>query len=112
MKTFIVVCFSIGVCFAAAKPTEIPGGAVQTAPGFYRYTDGEGTAWLLRRTPFGVAAVEEKAPELVTATEAGDSVRFEKKTFFGVSTWQKKKSDLTESERAVWDRQHGRDAAK
>ena len=115
MKVLIVFCFSIWICFAAekpVKPTEIPAGAVQTEPGFYRYTDAGGTTWLLRKTPFGVAAVEEKPSELVKATEVGDNIRFEQSTPFGAHTWLKKKSDLTEAERAVWDRQRSRDAAK
>jgi hypothetical protein len=96
----------------AAKPTEIPAGAVELAPGSYRFTDSKGTRWLLRKTPFGVAAVEEKSSELVTATEDGDSVRFEQRTPFGVHTWQKKKSELNDPERAVWERERDRDASK
>ena len=114
MKVWIVLCFCAAMGAAAdrpaAKPTDIPAGAVQAGPGLYRYTDAGGTAWLLRRTPFGVAAVEEKESELVKATEAGDSVRFERRTPFATYTWTKKKSELNASERAVWERQ--RDAGK
>jgi hypothetical protein len=113
MKAILVLCFAIAVCFGAdqsVKPTGIPASAVQTQPGFYRYTDAAGTTWLLRQTPFGVAAVEEKSSELVKATDMGDSIRFDQTTLFGVHTWQKKKTDLTQPEREVWDRQHSRDA--
>jgi hypothetical protein len=115
MKAGIVLCFcaAMGAAAdqpAAVKPADIPAGAVQTGPGSYRYTDAGGTAWLLRRTPFGVAAVEEKASELVKATEAGDNIRFERRTPFASYTWTKKKSELSASERAVWER--AREAAK
>lgn len=115
MKAWIVLCVWAAMAAAAdrpavVKPVEIPAGAVETGPGSYRYTDAGGTAWLLRRTPFGVAAVEEKASELVKATEAGDSIRFERRTPFASYTWTKKKSELSVSERAVWERE--RDTAK
>ena len=115
MKALTVFCIAIGICFAAdkpVKPTEIPAGAVQTEPYSYRYVDATGTVWLLRQTPFGVAAVEEKYSDLVKATEEGDSIRFVQTTPFGTHTWTRKKSDLTEAERAVWDRQRIRDVAK
>ena len=117
MRAWIVLCFCAAICAAAdrpaaVKPTDIPAAAVQTGPGSYRYTDASGTAWLLRRTPFGVAAVEEKASELVKATEAGDSIRFEERTPFATYTWVKKKSELSASERAVWERNRDQDNAK
>lgn len=115
MKALLVVCFSIGVCLAAEKPvrpTTIPASAVQVEPGQYRYVDGDGVAWLLRRTPFGVAAVQERASDLVKATEMGDSIRFVQTTPFGSHTWDRKKSELTEAERAVWDRQRSREDVK
>ncbi len=115
MRASIVFCLAMGVCFAADKPVKpigIPAGAVQTEPGSYRYVDATGTAWLLRQTPFGVAAVEEKSADLVKATDEGDSVHFVQSTPFGTHTWNRKKSELTEAERAVWDRQRSREAAK
>lgn len=117
MKAWMVLCFCAAMGAAAdrpapGRPADIPAGAVQTGPGSFRYTDSAGTVWLLRRTPFGVAAVEEKTSELVKATEDGDSIRFEQRTPFGSHIWTKRKSELSASERAVWDRERVQDAAK
>jgi hypothetical protein len=133
MKAAIVLCssiglyLSIGICAAAdtkpapaavaagknsAKPTEIPAGAEELAPSSYRFTDANGVRWLLRKTPFGVSAVEERSAGIVKATDNGDSVRFVQNTPFGSHSWERKKSELNESEREVWERQRDLDAAK
>ena len=115
MKVVVIASFLIAGCFAAekpVKPTSIPPAAVETSPGFFRYTDAAGTKWLLHKTPFGVAAVEEKDSDLVKASDAGDRVRFVQASPFGTHTWLKKKSELTEEEQEIWDRQQSRDRAK
>ncbi len=85
----------------------IPTGAVQVEPFLYRYTDAQGKTWMYRKTPFGVSKWEDKpAPEPVaeadpvTATDLGDSVRFERKTPFGTTHWVRKKTELTADEQA------------
>ena len=40
----------------------------------------------------------------ITATEDGDTIRFERAGPFGVYKWQKKKSELADDERAAWER--------
>jgi hypothetical protein len=106
---------------SAAKPAsptaelKLPAGATMVEPGTYTYTDAKGKKWIYRKTPFGLSRAEDKpapadaapAPPLgagMTATEDGDSVRFERPSPFGVYRWQKKKSDLTDDERAAWER--------
>jgi hypothetical protein len=103
----------------APAPLTIPKDAVQTTPGFYRWTDKDGKVWTYRRTPFGVsrwpaesvdaaqsAADKQKAvSERTTAVEAGDSIRFEQSTPFGKRTWVRKKSELNETEQRIWDLQ-------
>ena len=37
----------------------------------------------------------------IAVTDLGDSFRFEKKTPFGASTWTRKKSELTDEEKAL-----------
>lgn len=116
MKLLLVFCAAMAMgtaaenktapAHAALKPTTIPAGAVETQPGFYTYTDNEGTRWLLRKTPFGVSAVEEKTSDLVKTTDEGDRVRFEQATPFGTHRWEKKKSEMNPFEREVWERQH------
>ena len=97
------------------KPVEIPAGAVETEPSTYRYTDAQGKKWIYRRTPFGVARLEDKgdaaakaeasAPaDNATATADGEYIRFERPSPFGPYKWQKKKTELDENERAIWDR--------
>lgn len=103
-------------------PLTVPKDAVETEPGFYKWTDKDGKVWTYRRTPFGVArwpadsapnhdkssgangAVAAEPPAGITATDAGDSIRFERATPFGKKTWSRKKSELTPDEKAVWER--------
>jgi hypothetical protein len=104
----------------AKKPAGIPAGAVLVAPGSYRYTDQAGTAWIYRQTPFGVARLEDKpaaevaspGQDYIRATEDGDTIRFERPGPFGHYRWQRKKSELSDSERAIWNRQRSAVTAK
>ena len=98
------------------KPVEIPKGAVETDPGTFRFTDADGKKWIYRKTPFGVARLEDKPTDSdavkpaadpsagVKAVEDGDVVHFERSGPFGVYKWQKKKSELDEIERAALER--------
>ncbi len=95
------------------KPLAIPAGAVESEPGAWHYTDAQGKKWVYRKTPFGVARMEDKpdtrpAPavkvEDVKATESGDYILFERPGPFGTYKWQTKKSDLNELEQAAWNR--------
>jgi hypothetical protein len=95
-----------------SKPMAIPSTAVQDAAGDYHFTDPQGKKWIYRKTPWGVARLEDN-PESATAqavapngagiraTEDGDSVRFERPGPFGVWKWEKKKSELDETEKAA-----------
>ena len=103
----------------APRPTVaprlvVPKGAVQSAPGTFRYTDAKGVKWIYRETPFGVARLKD-VPENATvpapdpgagikATIDGDTVRFERPGPFGVYKWEKSKSDLNDAERAALNR--------
>jgi len=53
------------------------------------------------------AAAEAASPgqDYILATEDGDTIRFERPSPFGPYRWQRKKSELSESERAIWNRQ-------
>src|SRR4051794_38361855 len=84
----------------ASKPIAIPAGATQSTDGDYHYTDTQGKKWIYRRTPFGVARLEEKAEEQrkvsdtdkaagVKATQEGDMVHFERPGPFGAWKWEK-----------------------
>jgi hypothetical protein len=100
---------------AQSQAQSIPAGATQVEPNLYRYTDSNGKTWNYRQTPFGISrweATSSSAPEAnpetsqpkrdpVTVTDLGDSYRFEKKTPFGQSTWVRKKSALTDEEKAL-----------
>jgi hypothetical protein len=106
---------------AAQKPTAaqkanppvltIPEGAKLVEPNTYRFTDSSGKTWMYRQTPFGISRWEDSpapaAPQLApqtqptTVTDLGDSVRFERKTAFGVSQWVRKKTELTDEEKAL-----------
>jgi hypothetical protein len=93
----------------AAQPVAIPADAVETTPGTFAYTDPQGKKWLYRKTPFGVAKVEDKEapapaaaapqPAKVKATEEGDTIHFERPGPFGVYKWNRKKAELSDDER-------------
>ena len=110
----------------AAQRLTLPDGAVKAGPGTWRYTDAQGKNWLFTDTPFGLARSEDKPASAtgsaeraaggsqITATEDGDSVRFEMPTPFGTSRWQRKKTELNTFEQAAWERakSHSAEVAK
>ncbi len=112
---------------AQARPPAagVPAGAVETSPGNWHYTDAQGKGWVYRKTPFGIARLEEKpaAPDAKTAqlekadlnsiqaTEDGDMVRFERRGPFGVYKWSKPKKDLNDMERKAWESSQKKTAA-
>src|SRR5216684_721969 len=80
-----------------APPAEIviPAGATQIEPATYTFTDAQGKKWIYRKTPFGIARLEDKPADTsaapaaaagseITAREDGDTVRFERPGPFGV----------------------------
>jgi len=101
MKAAIVLCFSIGMCAAADS----------NGPQTSRVTDANGARWILRQTPFGVAATRE-ANAGIRAADAGESVRFVKSTPFGPLQWERRKADLNPEEREIWEQQRDRDSVK
>ena len=99
------------------EPLKLPPGAVQVDAVTYTYTDAKGKKWIYRQTPFGLSRAEDKpvepnvAPVNIPATDSGDSVKFERPGPFGVYRWEKKKTELTDDERAAWERSRGADHA-
>lgn len=103
----------------AAKPpvqqSLVPKGAEKINDNEWRHVDKDGKAWIYRKTPFGVAKLpEEKALETADAPrhaagaplhirDLGDSIEFSRRTPFGMSKWQKKKTELNEQEQAAYD---------
>ena len=141
MKLLFVLCLSAASIAAApqdAKPapksakaktpekplTAIPSTAVQIEPGAYRWTDSKGKKWILFQTPFGIAKKEDDGQPLrkkqteartmdgVKITEDGDSLKFEREGPFGTYKWSKNKADLTDEEKAAWERQQAAAPAK
>jgi photosystem II stability/assembly factor-like uncharacterized protein len=100
-----------------AQPLTIPSDAVARPDGTYSYTDKSGKKWIYNKTPFGISKIQdvgEGAPDvfvttpkaqLIKTTDAGDTVKFERQTPFGVTKWEKKKSDLTDEERHIFESQ-------
>ena len=132
--TLLMVCAAVAIAADKPAPKKskpapnkvqeitIPAGAVEVEPYTFRYTDAQGKKWIYRKTPFGISRAEDKAvddPKAVdpkkeenarridatTAVEDGDTVRFERSGPFGITKWQRKKTELNEVERAVWDRE-------
>lgn len=110
-----------------AKETTIPKDAVEIAPHTYRYRDSNGKVWIYSQSPFGISRKEDvplspeeakknqeakdKLLEGITAVERGESVRFTRGSPFGPFVWVKKKTDLNETEQAVWQRELAKQAA-
>jgi len=103
---------------AAPAPTTItiPADAIKTGDNTYEKTDEKGRTWIYTKTMFGIAKLEKTAasekpaasappPQGYTAVEDGDSIRFERPSPFGKFVWSRKKTELTDEERAVWERQ-------
>jgi hypothetical protein len=99
----------------APAAVTIPADAKKTSDNTYEKTDEKGRTWIYAQTPFGItkyekAATSEKpvpasATAAYTAVEDGDSIRFERPSPFGKFIWSRKKTELTDEERAVWERQ-------
>lgn len=71
-----------------------------------------------RLTPFGMVKVDEaaapvkvEAPVDMKVAEDGDTLRFERVGPFGPVRWTRKKTELTELEQAVWEREKARKPA-
>lgn len=96
---------------ATSLPAGVPAGAVQVGPFSWRHTDAEGKIWIYRKNPFGITRLPEAKPVAdqpipaeLKAVEAGDEVQFERPGPFGVMRWSRKKDQLTDIERKVWER--------
>lgn len=99
---------------ATSDPQKIPEGAKEVEPYLYTYTDPQGKKWFYKQTPFGVVKWENKpvttppvadSTNPVVITDLGDSVRFTWETPFGVQKWVRKKSELTNDEKAMIKRE-------
>jgi hypothetical protein len=99
---------------ATDRPAGVPADAQEIQLYLYRYTDSHGKKWLYRQTPFGLSKWEDKPVDAAAASarasensvpvkvlDQGDSYRFEKDTPFGPTHWERRKSELTESEAAL-----------
>lgn len=100
------------------KAVQIPKDAVARPDGTYAWKDKQGKNWVFARTPFGVMksaaqaeATEAPGIENAKAIDAGDKVRFETTTPFGVVRREKNKADLTAEERRLYDSQNPAQAA-
>jgi len=88
---------------------QLPKDAKQIGPFSWSATDTNGKKWIYRKTPFGLVRSEDKPeaqPEAeskmpVTFTDQGDSIRFDRKSPFGTTTWTKKKTELNDDEKKI-----------
>lgn len=98
------------------KPAGKEDPKVKPAP---QSESKDGKKYVERRTPFGIARVEDKGdekaeepPANMRAFEEGDNIRFERPTPFGVARWIRKKSELGDMEQAAWERERRNSAEK
>ncbi len=103
-----------------AGPVTIPKDAKEIYPGTFRALDAKGVPWLYTKTPFGIMKGPEpkdQQPDPIptdwTVKEEGGNLLFERPwPFGGVKRWTKSKDDLTETEKAVWERQQNPQASR
>jgi len=94
-------------------PLTVPPDAIEVSPGLYRWAGKDNKVWMYRKTPFGVSRWvddhDDSKLRVVTqetrVTDLGDSVRFERPTPFGSQIWVRKKADMDETERLIFERQ-------
>jgi len=111
---------SSGAAHASSKSAPkagiitLPPDATPLGTNTYAHTDASGKKWIYKTTPFGVhrtevtgqeGSAQAGSAEHVKVTDAGDQLQFERSTPFGMSTWTKKKSELTAWEKQVWEEQ-------
>ena len=95
------------------QPLTIPKDAKPGENGTFKYTDKDGRKWSYSTTPFGISRVVDMgpapgnytAPVASKAIDLGDTVRFEQPGPFGVMHWEKKKTELSDEERQVFEKQ-------
>jgi len=131
MKVHVAVLIALGLAALIAGAQEKSSGAAgakgksaarekKESPAPKRVTGPDGKTYVIRQTPFGDVKVEEKPEDAKArepradfrAFEEGDNIRFEKPTPFGVARWVRKKSELDDDERAVWEREQRKQAGK
>ena len=109
----------------ATPALTIPQGSVEIEPNIFKYTDKSGAIFYYRRSPFGVQHYVPPTKDSVTqntqtrpstplpttvsttetqAVEQGDSVKFTRPGPFGVYTWIRKKSELSEEEKEAFEK--------
>jgi hypothetical protein len=99
----------------ASEILQIPKDAMARPDGSFLWTDKDGKQWAFRQSPFGVmkypAPAQADAPPAAPAAvnknvrviDKGETVRFEKPTPFGVVAYEKKKTELTDDERRMYE---------
>jgi hypothetical protein len=98
---------------AASQRISIPPQAVQVGPNAYRYVDEKGKVWMYSQTPFGISKWEDTRSaqppaadaNRTSVTDLGDSVRFERITPFGTTRTIRKKTELSNEEKALLERE-------
>jgi len=126
MRVHILIAAALWLVALGAGAQDKPA-----QPAEKRVVGKDGKAYVERAMPFGTAKRAEKpegakkeavkkeevrnkagAPPNLRAFDEGDTVRFESRLPFGISTYSKKKSELNEVERAALEREQKKSASK
>ena len=106
MRAFLVVA-ALAIGLIAGDPPKvtlkenvIPAEARKIAADLWLWTDARGERWLFQQTRYGMARMELQP---IVVSEHGDTVSFSQLTPFGVMRSEKKKGDLNETERRLYD---------
>ena len=92
--------------FGLQKAEETPAAEADRA----RKADSSASATPQRdpdrtATPFGESKASASGMPVTKVTENGDSLTFERPSPFGVYRWTKKKTELTDDEKKLWEAQ-------
>lgn len=120
MRTILLTLAVVGLALAQTPPKPpagVPANAKMVDEDTWRVIDEKGKPWIYKRSPFGLM----KSPELteqeqrardgvgdpldgMSVKEDGDKLKFSRPGPFGMYTWTKKKTELDDREKAVWER--------
>lgn len=97
----------------AERVDEMPKDVVEVRTDVFRHVDGNGKAWIYRRMPIGLFRSAETEymrkliadpPDKLKVRELPDgSLEFTKMTPFGPGRYTRKKVELTEEEKTLWE---------
>ncbi len=128
IRTILLTLAAVALAVAQPEPKPpagVPANAKKLNEDTWRAVDEKGKVWHYQSSPFGwmkapALSVSEQQKrdgvgdplEGITVKEIGESLKFSRPGPFGAYNWTKKKTDLNDVEKAVWEREQKATAPK